>query len=88
MIDKVNTSQLQDILANAAAKKARNSEPGQNRSTDASLQVDYDALIKQASGGDNEQQKIQKAKELLDSGQLDTPQNISQAAKNIAQSGV
>ncbi len=89
MIDKVNTSQLQDILAKAAAKQARNAEPGQNRSADASLQADYAALIKQASVAcADDRMRLQKAKELLDTDRLETPENISQTAHNIAQFGV
>jgi flagellar hook-basal body complex protein FliE len=89
MIDRVNTSQLQDILANAAAKQARNTEAGQDRSTDASLQADYAALIKQASDAcADDQIRLQKAKELLDTGQLETLDNVRQAAQDIAQFGV
>jgi hypothetical protein len=89
MIDKVNTSHLQDILANAFAKEARSTEPGQNHPADASLQADYAALIKQAAAAcSDDNTNLQKAKELLDSGKLETPENISQAAKNIAQFGV
>jgi hypothetical protein len=89
MIDRVNTSQLQDILANAAAKQARNAEPAQNRSADASLQADYAALIKQAAATcADSRMLLHKAEELLNTGQLETPENISQAARNIAQFGV
>ncbi len=89
MIDRVNTSQLQDILANAAAKQARNTEPGQNSSADASLQADYAALIKQASAAcADDQIRLQKAKELLDTGQLETIENVRQAARDIARFGV
>jgi hypothetical protein len=89
MIDKVNTSHLQDILANAFAKEAINVELGKNCPADASLQTDYAALIKQASAACTEDNtSLQKAKELLDSGKLETPENISQAAQNIAQFGV
>ena len=89
MIDKVNTSQLQDILANALAKEARNAEPGQSRPADASLQADYAALIKQAAAACSaDNTNLQKVKELLDSGKLETPENIIQAARNIARFGV
>jgi len=89
MIDRVNTSHLQDILAKAAAKEARNTEQGQNLSADASLQADYDALIKQASAASIEDKiRIQKATELINTEQLDTAENRSQAARNIAQFGV
>ncbi len=89
MIDKVNTSQLQDIMANAFAKEARNTEPGQNHPADASLQADYAALIKQASAAcTDDNTNLQKAKELLNTGKLDTPENINQAARNITRFGV
>ena len=89
MIDRVNTSHLQDILAKAAAKEARNAEPEQNRSVDAFLHADYDALIKQASTASVEDKiRIQKASKLINTEQLDTAENRSQAARNIAQFGV
>lgn len=89
MIDRVNTSQLQDVLANAAAKQPRNAEPGQNRSADASLQADYAALIKQASAAEpDDPTRIAKAKELLRTGELEKPQNIVEAAQNIADFGI
>jgi hypothetical protein len=89
MIDKVNTSQLQDILANAFAKEARNTEPGQSRPADASLQADCAELIKQAAAAcSDDNTNLQKVKELLESGKLETPENISQAAQNITKLGV
>lgn len=89
MIDRVNISKLQDILAKAAAQEVRNNEPGQNNPADASLQADYAALIKQASVTSAEEQvRLQNAKELLNTGQLETPENIKQAARNIAQFGI
>jgi hypothetical protein len=89
MIDKVNTSQLQDILANALAKEARNTEPGQSRPADASLQADYAELIKQAAAACSDDNiNLQKVKKLIDSGKLQTSENIIQTAQNIARFGV
>jgi hypothetical protein len=89
MIDKVNTSQLQDILANAAAKQANTARSGKSTSADASLQADYSELIKQASNASpDEQARLQQAKELFESGQLETLENIRQAAENMAKYGV
>ena len=86
MIDKINTSHLQDALANAVAKQTRNTDQDPGRTADASLQADYTALIKEASTVWNQDEvRLQKAKELLNSGQLDSPENIRQAAQNIAQ---
>ena len=88
MIDKVNTSQLQEILANAAAKQNRIAEPDKNNSVDASLQADYSSLIKQASAtSQDDQKKVQKAKELLESGLLETNEYIHQTVRNIVQFG-
>ena len=89
MIDRVNTSQLQDILANAAARQRRNTDQAQSRSADASLQADYAALIKEASNLDaDDAERVAKAARLLQTGQLDSPQNIIEAAQNIADSGI
>lgn len=75
-------------MAKAFAREARNTEPGQNRPADASLQADYAVLIKQASAAlaDNNTD-LQKVKELLETGKLETSQNIKQAAQNIARFG-
>jgi hypothetical protein len=89
MIDKVNISQLQDILAGTAARHNRSAEPGQTPSADASLQADYAALIKQASNLDSDDAaRVDKARQLLRTGQLDSSQNIIEAAQNIADFGV
>ena len=89
MIDKVNTSQLQDILAKAFAKEARNAEPEQNRPADASLQADYTSLIKEAADACTDDNiNLQNIKELLESGKLETPENIIKTAQNIARFGV
>ena len=80
---------MQDILANAAAKQARNTETGQKSSVDASLRSDYTALIKQALiASEDDKERVEKAKELIRTGQLETRDNIMLAAQNIIQYGI
>jgi hypothetical protein len=56
---------------------------------DASLQVSYDSLIEQAEQiAPEDASVVQQARELLLSGQLDSPENIQAAAEAIVKLGV
>jgi len=89
MINKINTSQLQEILANTASKQSRPAEPQQKPAADASLQANCASLIKKANAGTEvDRAHMQKVKELLENGQLDNSENIRLAAKNIVRFGV
>ena len=88
MIDKININQISD--------RFDGSQTGQNRpkavansQADATLQVDHARLIEQAiNSKPTENDAVQKAKELIQSGQLDNPANIKEAAANIIKFGV
>ncbi len=56
---------------------------------DVSVQVNYASLIEQAlQEPQDEALAIQKARDLLLSGELESPRNIREAAKNILDFGV
>lgn len=62
--------------------------PPQN-DADVSVQVDYASLIEQAMQQPEEDaQIVEQARELLLSGRLESPQNITEAAENIARFGI
>jgi len=88
MIDKININQIPDFYDGSQPGKNR-SKPITNNQTDATLQIDYARLIEQAiKSRPDETDAVQKALELLESGQLDNPENIRQAASNIVKFGV
>ena len=88
MIDPVNANQIQDLFAKPS-KVTNPTETGPNNGADATLEVDYDSLIKEVTQiPQTDAQAVQQAKELLASGELENPQNIRQAAENIVDLGI
>jgi hypothetical protein len=89
MIEKINTSQIQDILGQLSGKQPDVPKTPVDKSKDASLQVDYAALISKATQiPETDAETIKKAEELLRSGQLESLENIREAANNILKFGV
>lgn len=91
MIDKININQIQDPrqAGDGPAGPTNRSKRAANSQADATLQIDYGKLIEQALNtpqADND--AVQRAKELLQSGQLDNPANIKEAAENIIKFGI
>jgi hypothetical protein len=92
MIDKININQIPDPRRagdGSSADQPYRTKPAANDKADATLQIDYARLIEQAiQSRQTETDAVQKAKELLESGQLDNPANIREAAANIIKFGV
>jgi hypothetical protein len=89
MIEKINTSQIQDILGQLSGKQPDVPKTPVDNSTDASLQVDYAALISKATQiPETDEETIKKAEKLLRSGQLEIKKIIDEAAENIIKYGV
>jgi len=89
MIDKIDNNPIPELMPKAADKKPNASaEPG-NTAQDVSLRLDYAALIEKAMNLQTEDTKaVQQARELVLKGQLDTTENIREAADNIITFGV
>ena len=88
MIEKINNSQIQGFL-DKSLKQTDVVKQAPKNSADASLQADYASLINEAmQTQESDASAVQKAKELLLSGQLDNPENIRQAAENIIKFGI
>ncbi len=88
MIEKIDNNQP---LIESEASSNQTSPPNipANNEADASLQVNYDSLIEQAKEIPPEDTDvIQRAQELLLSGQLESPENIRAAAENIIKFGI
>ena len=92
MIDKININQIPDPRRagdGSSADQPNRTKQVANDKADATLQIDYARLIEQAiQSRQAETDAVQKAKELLQSGQLDNPANIREAAANIIKFGV
>jgi len=89
MIDKINPNQIRDILEQSAPQTPESAKPQPESQADASLQVDFAALIENAvQPPQPDERAVQRARELLESGRLDTPQNTLAAAQNIFDYGI
>ncbi|MHC4744172.1 MAG: hypothetical protein ACYS8Z_19820 [Planctomycetota bacterium] len=89
MIEPIDANQIRETLEKAAAQLP---DPGiarvDNR-TDASLQTDFAPLIENAvQPPQTDEQAVRQAKEMLASGQLDTPENYIEAASRIIDFGI
>jgi len=89
MIEKIENNQVSNILKESSAMQSGPSDTPAETGLDASLQVNYNSLIEQAKKNPSEDTNVvQRARELLLSGQLETPKNIRAAAKAIVKFGV
>jgi len=89
MIEKINNNNIRDILGQTSPMQSGPAEAVTNKNEDASLQVDYAAIIDKAmQTQQSDAEAVQRAKELLVSGRLESPQNIRSAAKNIIELGI
>jgi hypothetical protein len=89
MIEPIDANQIRETLEKSAAQLPNTSLPRVNTQTDASLQTDFASLIENAAQPpQTDEQAVMRAKELLASGQLETPENITAAARNIIEFGI
>ena len=89
MINKIDAHQIQDVLAKPASQPASSAKPLANGGVDVSLQIDYASLVDRAMlTPQTEAEVVQRASELLRSGQLESPENVRAAAENIVKFGI
>jgi hypothetical protein len=88
MIGKIDHNQIQDISDKTATRISNPAKSEQQEKADASLQVDYASLITKALSPDNDSLVVQQAKKLIETGELDNPENIQKAAENIITFGI
>ena len=87
MIEKIENSQIQNLLGNSSPKKDASKATQDN--IDASLQINSETLMQQAADIPiADDRAVAQAEKLLQSGQLDTIENIRQAAANILDFGI
>lgn len=88
MIDKVDTNQpmIESGLSSGQPKSAR-AIP--DNDADVSVQVNYASLIDKAvQEPKGDAKRLQQARELLLSGELESQENIREAAENIVEHGI
>jgi hypothetical protein len=89
MLEKINNDQVLGIFKETSSKQPDPSKVSANDEVDASLQVRYDSLIEQAKQIPSEDTSVvQRARKLLSSGQLDSPDKIRGAAEEIVTRGI
>ena len=89
MIDKIDNSQIQDILGRSSAKQPESAKTISDSSADVSIRVEYASLINKAMQiQHSDTDAVEKARRLLRSGQLESPQNVRAAAENIIEFGI
>jgi hypothetical protein len=89
MIDKINNNQISDILNDSSARQAGQAKVSASNNEDALLQISYDALIEKANQAKPEEgDAVQRARQLLLSGELEKPENIRDAAENLLTFGI
>jgi len=89
MIDKISSNPISDCLGKTANKPDGANAAPVTSAADASLQADFGSLIdKAAREQSSDAEAVERAKRLLDSGQLDSEENILEAADNILKFGI
>ena len=89
MIEKINSNRIQDLLGKSLSEQPGSTGAASNNDADVSLQVDYASFIdKAAQIQQTDTKAVQRAQELLLSGQLESPENIQAAAENIVDFGI
>lgn len=89
MINNIDRNQIGHLVGQPSLP---NPDPTATRpvnDADASLQVRFGDLINQAKqAGETDTDAVRQARQLLESGQLTSPENIASAAMNILSFGI
>ena len=90
MIEKIDNNKIRDILEKSSSPpQPEPAGTAANNEVDASLQVNYASLLEKANQiPQTDPDKVQRAEELLLSGQLESDENIQAAAENIITFGI
>ena len=89
MIEKINTSQIQELVEKLSSKQPNSAGASPNNAADASLQLDYASFIDKATQRpQTDTNAVKRAQELLLTGQLESTENIRAAAENISKFGI
>ena len=88
MVNKIN-NKVYDVLKEISPEKSDRLRPADTNKADASLQISSALLVEKAAQEPIEDvDKVERARLLLLSGELDRPENIHRAAENILKFGI
>ncbi len=89
MIDNVQNNQINQVTGMSSTPHPDPTGKPAADGSDATLQVSFADLINQAiQTSETDTDVVQKARELLQSGRLTSPQNIRSAAAEIVRFGI
>jgi hypothetical protein len=89
MIENINKSQISDIAKEFSSDKPAKARVASDSKADACLQVSHEALIEKALQSPAEDASaVQRARQMILSGEIDKPENIRAAAENIVKFGI
>lgn len=89
MIEKINTSQIQDFSDKLSPNQTSLAGALPDNETDVSVQLNYVCFIDEAMREpQTDTDAIRRAQELLLSGELGSPENVRAAAENILEFGI
>ena len=87
-IEKVEPNQIQDLLGKSFPRQSDSAGAVPDNDADVSLEVDYASFIDKAVQiPPAEAGAVQRARELLLSGELESSENIRAAAEDIVEFG-
>jgi hypothetical protein len=86
---KIDTNGIQDFVEKPASTQFSAVRPRSSDDGDASLRISYASLIDEAmQSGEVDKGTIDRAQEVLLSGEIDDPENIRKAVGNILRFGI
>jgi hypothetical protein len=89
MIDNIHNHQIGHTIGNSVVPHSDAANKLHRDDSDATLQVNFGDVIRKAKEAtEAETDALQKARELLASGRLTSPENIRSAAENIITFGI
>ena len=89
MIDNIQNKQIAPPMGMPSPPQIDRPSKSADERSDATLQIRFADLIQQAIGAsETDTDAVQKARELLQSGQLTSPQNLRSAAESIVTLGI
>ena len=89
MIDEVYNNQIRDFSEQSSSRPPNSAGPLPNDDVDVSVEVNYASLIDNAvQSPETDLEVVQRARELLLAGKLDTPENTWGAAEYIVTFGI
>ena len=88
MIEEIDTNKIRDFLEKSSSRQPDSAAALPNNDADVS-QVNYASFIDDAmQSPQTDTQAVQRARELLLSGQLESPESIREAAEYIVNCGI